>query len=152
MRRSSKVMAALLLSLTGCAGGAQEPDGGPAPEAQPVAAEAPLSDERVIELGQRYADLVYAGDIEALWQHFDPEMKAEVGSADAFAGTIDQIFAQTGPETMIVDEEVVDPRSEDIRVYQRRARYANMGGMDAYLIIALRPDGSIAGLFVRPAQ
>jgi len=150
VRFGSFAMLLAALTLTATPALAQEGTPGDS-AAAPAAAGQPLSEERAMELGREYAQLVFDEDAETLWEHFDSDVREALGSVDGFRAMTQQIFAQTGPELTVTSEEVVEVGEQDIVAYRRVGHYATMGA-DAALIIAIRPDESIAGLQIRPVQ
>lgn len=140
-----------------------EPEAAPAPaaaapaqQAAPAPASAPatarLSDEETMRLGREATTLLFADDIDALWPRFDAQVQAQVQSADNFAQMTQQIFAQIGAETSLVEEEVIAPEEQPgLTVYRRRGHYMTIM-QDANLLIAFNADGTIAGINIQPAQ
>ncbi|HEX2210732.1 MAG TPA: hypothetical protein VHG93_23825 [Longimicrobium sp.] len=138
--------------LAACAG--TPPAGAPAPQPAVAvpAADAVLSDERAMELARGYVELLHARDYDGLWQHMAPEEK-ERFSADQFRSESERTVGSLGAEVAVVSEEVQPARAGMAadKLYVRVSRYAG-AGTPVRLRIALKNDGSIAGLQVRPAD
>jgi predicted metal-dependent phosphoesterase TrpH len=140
--------AAFLAACTGT-----PPAGAPAPQpAVAVPANAVLSDERAMELARGYVELLHARDYDGLWQHMAPEEK-ELFSADQFRSESERTVGVLGAEVAVVSEEVQPARAGMTadKLYVRVSRYAG-AETPVRLRIALKNDGSIAGLQVRPAD
>ena len=120
--------------------------------AAPAPAAARLSEEETMRLGREAAALIFAGDIDALWPRFDAQVQAQAQSADNFAQLTQQVFAQIGEETNLVEEEVLAPEQQPgLSVYRRRGHYMTIM-QDANLLVAFNADGTIAGVNIQPAQ
>ena len=126
--------------------------------AAPAAAQTPvaegISDERVLELARGYADLLFAGDYEALWEHVSPEGKARFGTLEAFRSGGQGVMSRLGEEKLIVSENVEPATAGMIatKVYLRVSHYSGAEGSPVRLIIGLKDDGTIGGIAARPAQ
>jgi hypothetical protein len=131
-----------------------EPEG-PATMAVEVAADGgELSDARVMELGRGYAELLYAGNYDQLWQHLTPESKARFGTVDGFRSGGEDAMNGLGAESAVLRESVELPRAGMMadRLYLRVSHYSASAGTPVRLMIGLKHDGSIVGLQLRPAE
>ena len=142
--------------LAACAG--TPPAGAPEPALQPSVAvpaadaDAVLSDERAMQLARGYVELLHARDYDGLWQHMASEEK-ELFSADQFRSESERTVGVLGAEVAVVSEEVQPARAGMAadKLYVRVSRYAGTE-TPVRLRIALKNDGSIAGLQVRPVD
>jgi hypothetical protein len=118
----------------------------------PVCAAAQQADSVGLMRGRQYAQWLYAGQVDSLWARFAPQMRAAIPSAEAMRGMQQQIQAQTGAETEVVGDRIVEtPQAPGLLVYVRSARFAT-APMVLDLTIALDSAGAIHGLNLRPQQ
>lgn len=122
-----------------------------------VAAAAPLhaqsGDPAQIEQGRRYTQWLYEGQVDSLWARFSPEMRQALPSAAALEQMRMQIHGQTGDETEVLSERILDPSPEPpYVVYVRAAHFANLPSTRINVTVVTDPAGTIYGLSVRPAQ
>ena len=116
--------------------------------AAPLQAQA--ADSAQMELGRRYTQWLYQGQVDSLWAKFSPEMRQAIPSAAAMEEMRMQIHAQTGDETELLSERILDPSPEPpYIVYVRTARFANLP-MNINVTVVTDPSGTIYGLSVRP--
>lgn len=120
--------------------------------AGPVGAAAQQADSPSLVRGRQYAQWLYAGQVDTLWALFSPQMRAALPTADAMRTMQQQIQAQTGAETEVLAERIVDPPpAPGLVVYVRSARFA-LPPMVLDLTIAMDSAGTIHGLNLRPQQ
>ena len=126
---------------------------------EPAAASAPaatatarLSDDEAYRLGREAAAFLFADDMASLFARFDANVKAQAGTAENFGQMVSQVFAQTGVEGTLVEEAIEsEPSNPGLAIYRRRGTYLAIGS-DINLLVALNPDGTIAGINLRPAE
>jgi hypothetical protein len=129
----------------GSAAPATEAPAGPLVSAVPEA--------RAFELGREVFAMLNAGAGGELWDRFDAQMKAALGTADAFAGMITSMQDQLGPEMELLDELVgVPEEAPGLTYYRRRSRYVLMSQAPLDLYVVFNADESIAGITARPAE
>lgn len=117
--------------------------------AAPLHAQA--ADSARMELGRRYAQWLYEGQVDSLWSKFSPEMRQAIPTAQALGDMRTQILSQTGEEMEIISERIVDPSPEPgLTVYVRSARFVN-APMPINVVVVTDDSGTIQGLSVRPA-
>lgn len=118
--------------------------------AMPAAAQ--QADSVGMARGRQYAQWLYEGRADTLWALFSPQMRAAIPSADALRTMQQQIQAQTGAETEVVGDRIVDPPpAPGYVVYIRSARFAS-APMLLDLTLAMDSAGAIHGLNLRPQQ
>lgn len=162
--------AALVLSfgvlLCGCGGSEpREPEpeapSAPAPTASAAPAPAPVGEGQVsivplapagiegADLVREYTRMFYAGELEALVQKFSPEMREEILPLHKLRALRDEMRSQYGEELQVLGEDA-QTKGE----YRGFARFARFSKNDAVLQLRwiLRPDDSVAGFQVMPAQ
>lgn len=114
--------------------------------------QAQTADPAQMELGRRYTQWLYEGQVDSLWARFSPEMRQAIPSAAALEQMRVQIQAQAGDETELLSERIMDPSPEPgMTVYVRTARFANVP-MNVNVTVVTDASGTIQGLSVRPAQ
>ena len=124
----------------------------PAEAAPPAVAATALSEEEAMRRGREAVQLLFDGDMAALWPRFDAAVQAQAGSAENFGEMVGQIFDQIGAEMNVVEEEVLNPAAQPgLSVYRRRSTYLGLGA-DADLYVAFNADGTIGGINIRPAE
>lgn len=121
-----------------------------------VAGPAPLAaqtaDNAGMARGRQYTQWLYGGRADSLWARFSPQMRSIIPSVEDMAAMQVQILAQTGAETEVVQERILDPSpSPGLVVYVRSARFAN-APVVLDLTIVMDSAGSIHGLTLRPPQ
>jgi hypothetical protein len=118
--------------------------------AAPAAAQ--QADSPELARGRQYAQWLYEGRVDTLWALFSPQMRAAIPTVDAMRAMQQQISAQTGAETEVVAERILDPPpAPGLVVYVRSARFAN-APMVLELVLATDSAGTIHGLTLRPQQ
>ena len=127
----------------------------PAPAA--AEAEAPLGSavprERALELGREAIELMRSGESASLWDRFDAQMKAALGTPEAFAGLMTAMDDQLGPEVQLIDETVgVPEEAPALTYYRRRSRYVLLSQTSLDLYVVFNPDETIAGITGRPTE
>jgi hypothetical protein len=118
--------------------------------AAPLQAQA--ADSAQMELGRRYTQWLYEGQVDSLWARFSPEMRQVLPSAAALEQMRQQIHGQIGDETEVLSERIMDPSPEPgMTVYVRTARFASVP-MNINVVVVTDASGTIQGLSVRPQQ
>lgn len=117
--------------------------------AAPLHAQA--ADSTRYELGRRYTQWLYEGQVDSLYARFSPEMRQAIPTAQAFSDMRMQIQTQAGAETGVVSERILDPSpAPGMTVYVRTATFAN-APMNVNVTIVTDAAGMIHGFSVRPA-
>lgn len=120
--------------------------------AGPVCAAAQQADSAALMRGRQYAQWLYEGRADTLWALFSPQMRAAIPSADALRAMQQQIQAQTGAETEVLGDRILDPPPAPGFVgYVRSARFA-AAPMVLDLTLVMDSAGTIHGLNLRPQQ
>ncbi len=144
----------LVLLIAGCAAGDREaPDKAGTEPTEPLAL-APTGPGTLVEvpevdgadLVQRYSDLLHAGELDALYEQFSPDLREEM-SLDRLRQTYDDLRV-FGSEVEVVD--IQARRKGAYRGFARSARYDRHDGI-VQVMWTLRDDDTIAGLIVRRA-
>lgn len=118
--------------------------------AAPVCAAAQQDDSPSLARGRQYAQWLYAGQVDSLWTRFAPQMRTAIPSTEAMRTMQQQIQAQTGAETEVLGERIMDPPpAPGVAVYVRSARFA-AAPVVLDLTIVLDSAGTIHGLNLRP--
>ena len=120
--------------------------------AQPApAAGAPLTDERAMELGRGYIEMLANRDFAQLWQHLAPQPKERFGTVERFRAETEGALNTLGKEVGVISERIEPARQGMVatRLYFRISRYAGNGETPVGLMIGLTNDGSIAGMQLR---
>jgi murein DD-endopeptidase MepM/ murein hydrolase activator NlpD len=99
------------------------------------------------DLGRRYTEWFYAGEMDRLWQRFSPEMRKLFASAEQVRAFRQQVLVQVGQEQEVLDERVTSEGGNQI--YVRTARFS---GTPQPIVVTwgLAGDGAILGFSVRP--
>jgi hypothetical protein len=112
---------------------------------------AQTADSTQFELGRRYTQWLYEGQVDSLYSKFSPEMRAAIPTVQAFSDMRMQIQTQAGAETGVVSERILDPTpAPGMTVYVRTARFAN-APMNINVTVVTDAAGIIHGFSVRPA-
>jgi hypothetical protein len=118
--------------------------------AAPLQAQA--ADSAQLEPGRRYTQWLYEGQTDSLWARFSPEMRAAIPTAEALATMNEQIKAQVGTETEVLQERIMDPSPEPgMTVYVRSARFS-AAPMTIDVMVVTDAAGTIQGLSIRPQR
>lgn len=116
--------------------------------AAPLHAQA--ADSSQIELGRRYTQWLYEGQVDSLYARFSPDMRQAIPTVEAFSEMRMQIQTQAGAETEVVSERILDPSpAPGMTVYVRTARFAN-APMNVDVTIVTDATGTIHGFSIRP--
>lgn len=115
--------------------------------AQAPIAPAPPPDARA--LGRTATQQFYAGEIDPLWERFGQVMKDALKSKDRLRAFRDQVAAQAGAESEVIEE--VGSRQGDFAVYVRTARFAK-APMPLIVQWTFNAKGEVEGFFVQPQQ
>jgi hypothetical protein len=117
--------------------------------AAPLHAQA--ADSTQLELGRRYTQWLYEGQVDSLYARFSPEMRQALPTVQAFSDMRAQIRTQAGDETEVLSERILDPSvAPGMIVYVRTARFAN-APMNVNVTVITDAAGIIHGFSVRPA-
>jgi murein DD-endopeptidase MepM/ murein hydrolase activator NlpD len=114
--------------------------------ARPTSGEG-LGVDGVRERARVLGTYVSANEPGPLWTAFDQSMRLAMGDSTRFAETLSAIHADVGAMIEIIDEDVEE--TQGTWVYLARCRFEKSPA-PLQLIIAFTPDGSVAGLRVRP--
>jgi hypothetical protein len=118
--------------------------------AAPLNAQA--ADPAQMELGRRYTQWLYQGQVDSLWSKFSPEMRQAIPGAQDLENMRQQIQAQAGDETEILSERIMDPSAQPgLTVYVRSARFSS-APMPIEVVVATDSAGIIQGMSVRPKR
>ncbi|HYR08094.1 MAG TPA: hypothetical protein VEQ60_10005 [Longimicrobium sp.] len=118
--------------------------------AAPLNAQA--ADSPQLELGRRYTQWLYTGQVDSLWARFSPEMRQAIPTAQALSEMRAQIQSQAGDETEVLSERILDPSPEPgMTVYVRTARFSK-APMNVNVTVVTDATGTIQGLSVRAAR
>lgn len=117
-----------------------------------IPAAAQQADSARLALGRQYARWLYTEQLDSLYARFSPEMRAGIPSVEALAAMNQQIRAQTGAETEVLSERILDPPpAPGLIAYVRSARFASVP-MVLDLFVAMDSAGTIQGFTLRPQQ
>jgi hypothetical protein len=123
------------------------PAPGPAPGPGPLPPRGKV-DPEIQAVAHRYIAMFYAGELDALYEKFSPDMK-EGMPLDKLRLVRDTVREKFGNETRVVAEETAakDP-------YRAFVRWAEFDGTEGLVEFhwRLHPDDSIAGLWMNPAN
>jgi hypothetical protein len=100
------------------------------------------------QAGRQLTTLFYAGDVDRVWAHLDEGMRSLFGTKDKLQAFREQVARQLGTESEVMEERA--RREGDVFLYERIARFSR--GITASVRWAMRPDGIVAGLLVRPVE
>jgi hypothetical protein len=110
------------------------------------------ADSARLALGRQYARWLNAQQLDSLHARFSPQMREAIPTVEAFAAMNQQLRAQTGAETEVMSERIMDPPPvPGIIAYVRSARFAS-APMVLDLFIAMDSAGTIQGFTLRPQQ
>src|ERR1700687_3831214 len=162
MKSTLPLFAALGLAVTGCKTTSSQseatPPAAPAPAAPatpapakpaaatPMAADAP---SKALAWGQELTSLFYKGETAPIWARMTEEMKKGLKSEESLRALKEQLDAQVGPESKVVDEKVI--QSGGYQVYLRTASFPKWE-KPINLIWSLDSEGRIAGFFIKPSE
>lgn len=110
-------------------------------------AEAVMDSTAALKRAQEFRPHVSAGNPGPLWTAFDDKMRAAMVDSTRFAAALDGIHAQVGAVKEVISEEIAFER--DLWVYRASCHFEKSED-PLMLLLALTPDGRIAGLAVRP--
>ena len=171
MRTTPIVALGLSLGILLCGCGGSEPEApeqtAPSPTAGPTASAAPdptpppIGDVQVsivplapagidgADLVREYTRMFYAGELEKLFEKFSPEMREDILPLDKLRALREQVRSQYGEEVQVLGEDA--QTKGDYRGFARWARFSKRDDV-LQLRWILRPDDSVAGFQVMPAQ
>lgn len=108
-----------------------------------------LAQDAPLELARSYTQSLYDGEVDRLWAAFTEEMQGVFGGQAGLAAFMAQLAEQLGAEAAVLEESF----SQDgpFYVYGRVAAFTQF---DRPVLVqwTLQADGSVAGLFVTPAE
>lgn len=101
----------------------------------------------ILEMGRERSDAFMSGDLEAIWEDMTPQMHEGLGSLDDFSAFRQQVAADLGEETAILDEQA--SAAGEFGVYTRIGEWSLL---DTPIVMqwAFDPEGAIAGFFIQP--
>lgn len=91
----------------------------------------------------------YERRVDVIWARMSPQMQAALQSKENFAAFREQLDAQLGAETAVVEE--TTGSEQGVGIYVRKARFEKVP-MVIVVQWAIDADGVIAGFFIRPDQ
>jgi len=112
---------------------------------------APVVHPRVgneIELGRKYTEWFYTAQFDSLWAHFDEDSRKEIGQASKMGEWLDQLTAQAGEETKVIEEKVVMRKGNP--QYWRTASFSMMA--EPLMLRWVIVNGEIRGIGMNPAS
>jgi hypothetical protein len=115
----------------------------------PAQQEAQQEDADVLERGRELTEAFYQGELAEVVEAFNDDMRSALGGVEGLDTFRDQVLAQLGTETEVLDEQVTSPAGH--RVYQRSARFERGPG-SVVVLWAFDGDGRVAGFSIRPEQ
>lgn len=119
--------------------------------ALPIAAQdQPAADARqsaVQEVARSYTQDFYRGELEKIHGQFSAEMKESV-TLQKLTAIHQQLVTRFGKEAELLGEDLAD--QGDVIGYRRTARFEE--GTVLEVLWAVRPDGEIAGFFIRQVE
>lgn len=114
--------------------------------AAPAAAQ--QADSARMATGRTYAQWFHQGRTDTLWALLTPEMRERLPTAAQLAAFQQSVASRAGAETEVMSESATQ-REGGVTVYERVSRFAT-SPVPLQLIVAMGPDGKIAGLGIRP--
>lgn len=100
-----------------------------------------------VERGREFTEAFYAGELESIVEVFTDDMRNALGGLEELAAFREQVLAQLGAESEVVDEQVRE--SAGLRVYRRQARFRNAPG-PLLVLWAFDAEGHVAAFAIRP--
>ncbi len=151
------LFAALGLALAGCRTTSSQPAAAPPPASAASPAPAAPSDggspdrpeDQALAWGRELTSLFYNGTTAPIWARMTDEMKKGLKSEETLATLKQQMEAQLGSESKVVDEKVI--RSGGYQVYLRTAAFPKWD-KPINIIWSLDSEGHVAGFFIKPAE
>lgn len=104
-------------------------------------------ESKAIEWGRAHCKLFYDGELHTLWEGFPPEVQAGFGSEAAVRAFHEQVGAQLGRETEIVDETAREVGA--YLVYVRTARFEKFSDLIEFTW-SFDGEGRVAGFTIKP--
>jgi len=115
--------------------------------AQRVNAAAPVDSTRALALAHELRPHVSAGTPGPLWAVFDDAMRTAMGDSTRFAAAMEGIHLQVGTIVEVLSEEM--EQDQGVWVYRATCRFEKAPD-PLLLLIAIKADGRVTGLGVRP--
>lgn len=103
-----------------------------------------------MQLGRRYTQWLYTGQVDSLVAHHAAEARADTAKlAASLRGSLADLAARAGTETAVIEERFVTRNGR--RQYWRTARFSNFAEpiMIRWVIL---PTGELIGLGMNPAS
>lgn len=112
-----------------------------------VAFPATAQDQSVLDMGRERTEAFLSGDLDAIWSDMTPDMQSLLGSIEEFEAFREQVEADLGEETTILDE--TTSASGGLDGYTRIGEWS---GIDTPIVIdwAFDAEGMIAAFAVQP--
>jgi hypothetical protein len=104
---------------------------------------------KALAWGRELTSLFYKGDTAPIWARMTDEMKKGLKGEDTLGSLKQQMDAQLGSESKIVDEKVI--QSGGYQVYLRTAAFPKWE-KPINVIWSLDSDGRIAGFFIKAVE
>jgi hypothetical protein len=104
---------------------------------------------KALAWGRELTALFYKGTTAPIWARMTDEMKKGLKSEDTLATLKQQMEAQLGTESKVVDEKVI--QSGGYQVYLRTSAFPKWD-RPINIIWSLDSDGHVAGFFIKPAE
>lgn len=115
--------------------------------AMPGGVRGQATDTATLERGRELTRLFYEGELDTIAADFTEQMATALGGVAGLRTARQQITAQIGEETEVLDERT--QAAGEHRVYYRSARFSGFAGRIG-VQWTLDADGRIAGFFIRP--
>jgi len=119
----------------------------PAPTSAPIPAAAPAASPDAKALGRSATAQFYARELDPLWERFSKNMKNGFKAKDQLRAFREQVEAQAGTETAVVDEAA--SLQGEFAVYVRTARFSKVP-VPVIVQWAFNAQGEIDGFYVKP--
>jgi hypothetical protein len=110
-------------------------------------AAAPVDSTAALALAHQLRPHVSKGKPGPLWAVFDDAMRSAMGDSTRFVAAMEGIHAQTGAITEVLEEKM--SLEQGVWMYRATCRFEKATD-PLVLLIAIKPDGRVAGLAVRP--
>ena len=120
-----------------------------APRTITSAANANPEESKVLAEGRKLTSLFYKGETASLWVQMTEEMKKGLTSEEALKIASEQLAAQLGSETKVVDEKIAS--SEGFLVYMRTVSFSKWH-KPMTITWTLDSQRHIAGFFIKPVE
>ncbi len=116
--------------------------------AVPAAAQsAPVTRDDSLNVGRRYVQWVYEGQVDSLWNALEERLHGVIGSKERLQEELDRIALNFGVETAVIEEMVT--ATDGNLVYTREVMFEGQPDEPAVWRLAIGPDGALKGANVR---